>query len=121
MAFTSFGPDTHMELNHAWQITEPGTRHVIDFLKPDEHINELQAQGFEVLAQSSRTLAPKFSSVNELLNSIKRTGATNATESRKRGLLSKRIYHRFIDTLNQQTPLKLSYQALSFIAQKPFG
>ena len=117
LCFSSFGPSTHKQLAEAWQNVD-SYEHRIDFLDAHTHCQILEKQGFQILEQESRLVHQQFNSTQALLASIKKTGATNASRNRHRGLLSKARYQKFLAELGKQQPLLLSYETLSFIAQK---
>jgi len=116
-AFSTFGPGTHYQLAKAWQKVD-GSEHRIDFLTSDEHIKILGDSGFSIIEHRTSTQRIYFDSAQALLNSIKRTGATNASKNRDRGLLSRDRYLSFLQELNKENPLVLSYETLSFIVRK---
>ena len=117
LAFSSFGPLTHIELAKSWQAVD-GHEHRINFMDIQEHTDKLKEAGFTVLERKSETHQLNFENTADLLSSIKQTGATNAAKNRVRGLLGKERYERFIQELNKIKPLILSYETLSFLAQK---
>ena len=116
-ALSTFGPDTHNEVAKAWQQVD-GRDHRIDFLDSGEHIKILQASGFSMIGHQTSTRRICFDSAQALLDSIKRTGATNASRDRDRGLLSPGRYRNLLRELNREHPLLLSYETLGFIVQK---
>ncbi len=118
-AYSSFGPATHREIAKAWNTAQPGKVHHIDFLSESDHLNALKQSGFELVGQQKQLLQPTFDSLPELLSSVKKTGATNAASKRDKGLLSRHTYARFLASLGQQSPLALSYEAISFVTRIP--
>lgn len=116
-AFSSFGPHTHIELAKAWQTLDDSD-HRIDFLSLSEMTERITESGFTLLEQQRDLRQLEFDTAKDLLSSIKKTGATNAAHDRARGLMSKERYQLFLSALDQQHPLKLSYEALSFVLQK---
>lgn len=117
LAFSSFGPNTHIELRDAWRQVDDDT-HRIDFLSASEHVEALQRAGFNILGQRQCIERLPFDNPQQLLSSIKRTGATNASKDRATGLLSRERYNAFVTQLEQNQPLQLSYEVLSFVAEK---
>ncbi|MEQ9565601.1 MAG: methyltransferase domain-containing protein, partial [Pseudomonadales bacterium] len=117
--YSSFGPDTHLEIARAWDMAHPGRVHHIDFLKESDHLIALKQAGFEVLNHQRQLIQPRFDSTRAMLSSVKRTGATNASSLRDKGLLSRETYARFLEYLGQPNPLELSYETLSFVARAP--
>lgn len=118
IAYSSFGPETHREIANAWSVADPDSPHRIDFLDMNQHVQQLAETGFQILESRKQLIRPEFSCAEELLESIKSTGATNASDQRGRGLLSIEKYRKFIDQLNAIKPTHLSYEALSFVAKK---
>jgi malonyl-CoA O-methyltransferase len=117
--YSSFGPGTHHEIARAWNMAQPGKVHQIEFLNESGHLSALDHYGFELLGHQQQTITPQFDTTQALLSSIKHTGATNASSLREKGLLSREAYTRFLKHLGQAFPLKLSYEALSFVARRP--
>lgn len=117
--YSSFGPDTHLEIARAWDMAHPGRVHHIDFLNESDHLLALKEAGFEILNHRRQLMQPRFDSTGAMLSSVKRTGATNASSLRDKGLLSRETYARFLEYLGQSRPLELSYETLSFIARTP--
>lgn len=117
--YNSFGPGTHREIARAWNMAQPGKVHHIDFLGESDHLSALEQFDFEMLNHRRQLIAPQFDTTHSLLYSIKQTGATNASLLRDKGLLSREIYARFLEYLGQTSPLKLSYETLSFVVRKP--
>jgi|GEM_PF-2877699 len=117
--YSSFGPETHLEIARAWDIAHPGRIHHIDFLTESDHLNALDQAGFDILDQYRKLIQPRFDSARSMLSSVKRTGATNASNRRDKGLLSRKTYARFLKYLGQSEPLELSYETLSFVARIP--
>ena len=119
-AYTSFGPQTHREIATAWRAldVEAENSHQLSFLTLEEHRDRLHAHGFKILEQQTQLVTLEFSCAQSLLDSIKKTGATNATSNRERGLLSRQRYRRFIDQLSLNQPLLLSYEIFSLVTQK---
>lgn len=115
--YSSFGPDTHLEIARAWDMAHPGRVHHIDFLKESDHLIALKQAGFEVLNHQRQLIQPRFDSTRAMLSSVKRTGATNASSLRDKGLLSRETYARFLEYLGQPRPLELSYETLSFVTR----
>lgn len=119
-AFSTFGPHTHKELASAWEAVDSND-HRIHFLTLDEIVDLIKQCGFSLLEQKTDLRQLKFDSSKDLLNSIKRTGATNASSDRERGLMSKQRYQKFITELDKHQPLLLTYQAFSFVLKKAPG
>jgi len=117
--YSSFGPGTHREIARAWNMAQPGKVHHIDYLDESDHLFALEHFDFELLNHERKLIVPQFDTTHSLLYSIKQTGATNASTLRDKGLLSREIYARFLECLGQPSPLKLSYEALSFVVRRP--
>jgi len=115
-AFSSFAPKTHQEIHQAWQRVDKHS-HRIGFLSLEEHIEILKHQGFEILSHEIELHQLPYDSPTSLLQSIKKTGATNATVNRTKGLLSRKKYQSFISELAQLTPLALTYDVIYIVAK----
>ncbi len=116
-ALSSLGPDTYREIAAAW-VAADGNEHRIALAGTDIYSNTLERSGFQLLAQRRRLVQVPFASTRELLDSIKNTGATDASQNRQRGLLSRQRYSNFLYQLAAQQPLQLSYETLHFVACK---
>ena len=125
-AFSSFGPQTHRELAQAWAATAPADQPAnadprLTLPTAATYRNALENGGFQLLKNTEQLIHATFPNARALLDSIKKTGATQAAPTRRRGLLGRHRYRQFLDHLDRANPPQLSYQALFFIARKRQG
>lgn len=94
LLFTSFGPDTLMELRDAWKQVDDGS-HVHGFIDMHDLGDALIRAGFSdpVMDVEHHTLT--YATVDGVLQDIKAMGAHNALASRRRGLTGKTQFARF--------------------------
>ena len=117
---SSFGPGTLAELRSAWQTAGDRESRVHDFDSCETIESLMRQEGFaniEVLAEDHRV---EFSSVDDLLKSIKQIGATNAAASRQSGLLGTERYREFRSVLQQRQSegeLSLAFESIFISAQ----
>ncbi|HEC12859.1 MAG TPA: malonyl-[acyl-carrier protein] O-methyltransferase BioC [Acidiferrobacteraceae bacterium] len=94
LLFTTFGPDTLIELRNAWRQVDDGL-HVHGFADMHDLGDMLLRAGFSdpVMDVEHHTLT--YAAVNGLLQDLKTMGAHNALASRQRGLTGKTQFTRF--------------------------
>jgi malonyl-CoA O-methyltransferase len=85
VAFTSFGPDTLMELRQAWAQVDQGA-HVNRFLDMHDVGDALLRAGFKDPVLSTERYTLSYPNVRALLAELKSIGATNALNARRTGL-----------------------------------
>lgn len=85
------------------------------------HDDFVQA-GFTNLEMTTRTLVNEFDDVDSMFRSIKKLGATNAMQSRPRGMMARGEYRAlrqfFERTFNENGKLKLDFRYTLISAQK---
>lgn len=93
LMFSSFGPDTLMELRFAWASVDDGV-HVNRF--PDMHDvgDALLGAGLRDPVMDVDRLSRSYSDLRELMRSIKSIGAGNAAAGRSRGLTGRGVMQR---------------------------
>lgn len=85
LALTSFGPDTLLELRHAWAQVDQGA-HVNRFLDMHDVGDALLRAGFKDPVLSTERYTLSYPNVRALLAELKAIGATNALNARRSGL-----------------------------------
>lgn len=85
LAFTSFGPDTLLELRQAWAQVDQGA-HVNQFFDMHDIGDALLRAGFKDPVLSTERYTLSYPSVRALLAELKAIGATNALNARRTGL-----------------------------------
>ena len=95
MVFSSYGPDTLMELRAAWAQADQQA-HVGRFLDMHDVGDAMLAAGLRdpVLDVFRYTLT--YSEPRKLLDDLRGLGSTNADRARARGLTGKHRYHRML-------------------------
>ncbi len=103
LLLTSFGPDTLRELRQAWAHADDRYPHVSRFLDMHDLGDAALMAGLRDPVLSSEALQMTYPDVAALLRELKGLGATNADQSRQRGLTGKSRYQRMLQAYPQQT------------------
>lgn len=85
LMFTTFGPDTLIELRQAWAAAD-GASHVSPFVDMHEVGDALVRTRFADPVMDAERLTLTYARVGDLMRDLKTLGATNATQDRPRGL-----------------------------------
>lgn len=101
VAFTNFGPDTLIELRHAWAQVDQGA-HVNRFMDMHDIGDALLRAGFKDPVLNTERYTLSYPNVRALLAELKAIGATNALDARRAGLggkdaIAKMIQHYPVD------------------------
>ncbi len=102
LLLTSFGPDTLQELRRAWAYADDQYPHVSRFLDMHDLGDAALLAGLRDPVLSSEALQMTYPDVAALLRELKGLGATNADQSRQRGLTGKSRYQRMLQAYPQQ-------------------
>lgn len=94
LMFTTFGPDTLIELRRAWHAADDRP-HVHGFLDMHDLGDMLMRAGFADPVLDVERLTLTYGEVMDVLRDLKRLGAHNAAVQRARGLTGKRQFARF--------------------------
>ncbi len=86
--FTTFGPDTLMELRQSWQQVDVN-QHVSAFFDMHDIGDALLHDGFAEPVMDAETLTLTYSSVRDLMRDLKKIGASNVSHGRAKNLTSK--------------------------------
>ncbi len=121
MVFSSFGPDTLKELRAAWAEADQQP-HVSRFLDMHDVGDALLASGLRdpVLDVFRYTLT--YSEPRKLLEELQGLGATNADQTRERGLTGKSHYRRMLaayETMRVDGRIPASWEVISAHAWGP--
>ncbi|MGN6705971.1 MAG: malonyl-ACP O-methyltransferase BioC [Rhodanobacter sp.] len=121
MAFSSFGPDTLMELRAAWAAADERA-HVGRFLDMHDVGDAMLAAGLRdpVLDVFRYTLT--YSEPRKLLEELQGLGATNADRQRERGLTGKSCYRRMLaayETMRVDGRIPATWEVVSAHAWGP--
>jgi len=87
-SFTTFGPDTLIELRRAWESVEAGP-HVHRFLDMHDLGDALLRSGFAEPVMDTERITVTYSDSRQLMRELKNTGATTATKGRNRSLANR--------------------------------
>ncbi len=90
---SSVGPDTLIELRHAWQQID-SAEHVNAFLDMHDLGDVLHGAGITDPVMDTERLQVSFTSVHKLLDELVHTGCTNVLYGRRRGLTSADVRDR---------------------------
>lgn len=89
LMFSSFGPDTLMELRAAWAEVD-GQPHVHNFTDMHDYGDMLMAAGLADPVMDVERMTVTYTDAMKLMREVKIIGAGNASAERARGLLSRR-------------------------------
>ena len=109
LMFTTFGPDTLIELRQSWaQVDDEG--HVSQFMDMHDVGDALLRAGMAEPVMDVENFTLMYEKVADLLHDLKAIGATNALQKRNRGLTGKQAYQAMqthYETLRQTDQGKL--------------
>ncbi len=88
LMFTSFGPDTLMELRTAWNAVDQFV-HVNGFIDMHDVGDALLRAGFSDPVMDAERITVTYATVFKLMRELKQLGAHNVTAGRPRGLTGK--------------------------------
>jgi malonyl-CoA O-methyltransferase len=100
--FTTFGPDTLVELRRAWAQADPGHAHVSRFIDMHDIGDALVRAGFAEPVLDVERYTLTYADARDLMRDLKAIGAHNATAGRARGLTGKATLQRMLDAYEQQ-------------------
>ncbi len=96
LMFTTFGPDTLMELRMAWAGVDDNP-HVHDFLDMHNIGDDLLHSKLLEPVMDKETLTLTYETVGDMLKDLRQIGANNAVHNRFTGLTGKYRFARFTD------------------------
>lgn len=99
--FTTLGPDTLIELREAFRTIDTYT-HVHRFIDMHDWGDALMRAGFAEPVMDTERLTVTYPSSDALLDELRRSGVTNATLGRRRGLLAREALKRVKDQLDER-------------------
>ena len=113
---STFGPQTLCEVKSAWQESGDQFNRVHPFESGEKLRSAMAELGLKNVRVDSELQILKFNSVRDLLHSIKRLGATNASANRPTGLLGTNQYRKFCSVLEERLAregdLKLTFECI---------
>ena len=123
LMFTTFGPDTLMELRASWEAVD-GYTHVNSFIDlHDVGDSLLHTQWAEPVMDSER-ITVTYRELRGLMQDLKRIGAHNVTSGRPRGLTGKRHLQQLVDAyepFREDGVLPASYEVVYGHAWSPLN
>lgn len=96
LLFSSFGPDTLVELYRAWKAVDNAV-HVHDFIDMHHLGDWLLAQGYADPVMDMENWQLTYKDVPAMLRDLKTIGANNALVGRDRGLTGKKRFQNFVN------------------------
>jgi malonyl-CoA O-methyltransferase len=94
VTFTTFGPDTLVELRRAWAAADDGHTHVNRFIDMHDLGDALVRSGLAEPVLDVERYTLTYATVRDLMRDLKAIGAHNANAGRPRGLTGKRAFER---------------------------
>jgi malonyl-CoA O-methyltransferase len=94
LTFTTFGPDTLVELRQAWAAADDGHTHVNRFIDMHDLGDALVRSGLAEPVLDVERYTLTYATVRDLMRDLKAIGAHNATAGRPRGLTGKGAFRR---------------------------
>ena len=102
LSFTTFGPDTLVELRRAWAEADDGGVHVSRFLDMHDVGDALVRSGFAEPVMDVDRITLTYAEVRDLMRDLKAIGAHNAASGRRRGLTGKATFARVVEAYERQ-------------------
>ena len=96
LSFTTFGPDTLVELRRAWAAADGRGVHVSRFLDMHDVGDALVRSGFAEPVMDVDRITLTYADVRGLMRDLKAIGAHNAAAGRARGLTGKATFARMV-------------------------
>src|SRR5215472_13362237 len=100
LTFTTFGPDTLLELRSAFSAVDRAT-HVSRFVDMHDLGDLLVSTGFAEPVMDMEKLTVTYADAIALMRDLKATGERNATVGRPRGLTGRQRWQRMLDALER--------------------
>lgn len=102
LSFTTFGPDTLVELRRAWAEADDSGVHVSRFLDMHDVGDALVRSGFAEPVMDVDRITLTYAEVRDLMRDLKAIGAHNAASGRRRGLTGKATFARVVEAYERQ-------------------
>lgn len=121
LMFTSFGPDTLLELRQSWAAVDSYT-HVNAFMDMHDMGDALLRCGFAEPVMDVERLTVTYRDVRDLMRDLKHIGAHNVTQGRPRGLTGVQRMRTFIENYERYRRdgvLPASYEVVNGHAWAP--
>ncbi len=114
LIFTTFGPDTLIELKNAWASVDNYT-HVNSFADENSIIQLLQQTGYVDITVDSNHMHLAYTDVCSLMKDLKNLGANNKTQGRPRGMMGKNKFKKMLleyEKLRRYDTLPATYDVI---------
>ena len=106
--FSTFGPDTLIELRNSWAVADDGV-HVNNFIDMHDIGDALVRAGFEQPVMEVETFTLTYDDVRALMVDLKQLGAHNVSQGRRRSMTGK----------NKLKTMQSAYEALRVEGKLP--
>ncbi|GAB3242695.1 malonyl-ACP O-methyltransferase [Chitinimonas naiadis] len=121
LMFSSFGPDTLLELKHAFATVDKRP-HVNRFIDMHDLGDALSHAGFSAPVMDMEKFVLTYDDVKSVMRDLKAIGAHNVAVGRSRGLMGKETFQRACDAyekLRKEGKLPATYEVVYGHAWKP--
>ena len=115
LTFTTFGPDTLVELRRAWAAADDGHTHVNRFIDMHDLGDALVRSGLVEPVMDVERYTLTYATVRDLMRDLKAIGAHNANAGRPRGLTGKGALERMAaeyETHRREGRLPATYEVV---------
>jgi malonyl-CoA O-methyltransferase len=124
LTFTTFGPDTLVELRRAWAAAGDGHTHVNRFIDMHDLGDALVRSGLAEPVLDVERYTLTYATVRDLMRDLKAIGAHNANAGRPRGLTGKAAFARMTaeyETHRREGRLPATYEVVFGQAWAPLA
>jgi malonyl-CoA O-methyltransferase len=114
LLFSSFGPDTLIELRRAWAAVDQH-QHVHTFIDMHDLGDAMVRSGLASPVLDVDRLVLTYNTVNDVIRDLKGIGAQNLAPERPRGLMGKQLFRAFCSAYESSYPgqaLPVTYEAV---------
>ncbi len=122
LMFTTFGPDTLIELREAWRLAD-ATPHVHDFIDMHDIGDGLLHGAFSDPVMDAERYTVTHKTIDSIIADLRATGETNVLQARRRGLTGKNRFAAFREAFEKQRTedglLPVSYEVVFGHTWKP--
>jgi malonyl-CoA O-methyltransferase len=124
LTFTTFGPDTLVELRRAWAAADDGHTHVNRFIDMHDLGDALVRSGLAEPVLDVERYTLTYATARDLMRDLKAIGAHNATAGRPRGLTGRGAFMRMAaeyETHRREERLPATYEVVFGQAWAPMS
>jgi malonyl-CoA O-methyltransferase len=122
LTFSTFGPDTLVELRRAWAAAADGYTHVNRFIDMHDLGDALVRSGLAEPVMDVERYTLTYATVRDLMRDLKAIGAHNASAGRPRGLTGRGTFERMVsayETCRRDDRLPATYEVVFGQAWSP--